>query len=248
MRQPNEVSRLRRQAPLGLTFLILVTLVTASVWADSDPVAETTTASEAVNEYPSVHFHYSFVPFDRACSKLSEDTIEEAWIAELEKRLPSFQAYWDREGPRLLAAALAEVGKPFRRREVSATLSLCKFPSMSHPLLVNMRRFMDSATDGEPRPMFLFGALVFHELLHTYVFDNLEASELIDKKYDAEPGSVKSHVHLMAIMKKTYLKLGLEEELARITEKDSKIGPIYARAWEIVSLEGHEALLSELRE
>lgn len=74
-----------------------------------------------------------------------------------------------------------------------------------------------------------------------------EESALL-KKYKAEPFSVKTHVHLMAVLKNAYLTLGYEDELQAIMALDGKIGPVYARSWEIVNeLEDYKAFVGELK-
>lgn len=245
------MTRSSRQSIRGPERLVLALALFAAV---APVLSETAPALDEIEPgdgggsgYPTVTFHYSFVPFDRSCTDLTGFEIEPAWIDELTERIDFFREYWGREGPRLLETLVADTGTPFRQREMIATLTLCNFRSMSHPLLLNMRRFLASATDGSPRSLSMFGALVFHELLHTYVVDNLENSPLIEK-YSEEEGSVRSHLHLLALLKKTYLKLGRTEELAEIVARDTKIGPVYARAWEIVNdVEGHEAFVNELR-
>ncbi len=237
-----------RHRVVGTLLALLVSTILAAPPAIAQTVADVPSPLDvAAPGYPKVELIYSFVPFDRGCSALAGVEIEQEWIDELEAKVGTFQQYWDREGPRLLATVVELTGTPFLRRDVTATMTLCKFRSMSLPLLLNMRRFLESTRDEEPEPMFLFGALVLHELLHTYVVDQIETSYLTDEKYADEPGSVRSHVHLMALMKATYLKLGREDELAEIIARDSQLGPIYARAWEIVNeIEGHEAFLDEI--
>jgi hypothetical protein len=97
--------------------------------------------------------------------------------------------------------------------------------------------------------MFLFSALVFHELLHTYIghYDRLE-SKLVEK-YAGEPLVVRTHLHLVALMRRVYLKLGRAGQLREIVARDSASEePAYRRAWQIVNdIEGHEAFVSELR-
>ena len=209
------------------------------------PTNQSPAASQGI---PKVDFRYSFVPFDRSCSELTETKIEQAWIEELESRMDEFRSTWDNGGPALLKAVIEEIGSPFVQSEMIATMTLSNFRSMSLPLILNVRRHLSSFTDGNPRPMPMFVGLVFHELLHTYVVDHLDKSKLWEK-YKDEPGSVLSHLHLNALMKMAYLKLGREEELASIVAKDTSIGPIYKRAWEIVNdLEGHEAFVAELKQ
>jgi hypothetical protein len=68
--------------------------------------------------------------------------------------------------------------------------------------------------------------------------------------YKSEEPIVKNHLHLMAVMKMVYLKLGREAQLQQIIETDSKIdNPGYQRAWQIVNeIEGHHAFVQELRQ
>lgn len=207
-----------------------------------------TDRASAQTGYPEVSFDYGYVPFDRACSDLTNFEIDKAWIEELESRKHEFEAAWKATGPKLLETVIAETGKPFRQHDVMATMSLCKFPSMSHPLLLNMRRFLDSASEGEPREKHMFVALVFHELLHKYVTEHRGETAML-RKYKNEPFSVKSHIHLMALMKMAYLNLGLEKELEDIVERDRKLArPVYLRSWEIVNeIEGFQVFVDEMK-
>ena len=64
-----------------------------------------------------------------------------------------------------------------------------------------------------------------------------------------EPILVQTHLHLMAVMKQVYLKLGRSEQLKEIIARDSAApNPAYRRAWQIVNdIEGHQAFVAELR-
>jgi hypothetical protein len=97
--------------------------------------------------------------------------------------------------------------------------------------------------------MFLFSGLVFHELLHTYIgrYNGLESK--LAEKYASEPLVVLTHLHLLALMKQVYLKLGRADQLREIVARDSASeDTAYRRAWQIVNdIEGHEAFVSELK-
>ena len=56
-------------------------------------------------------------------------------------------------------------------------------------------------------------------------------------------------MHLFAVMKHVYLRLGREQQLTEIAAFESfNNDPSYARAWGIVNkLEGHEPYIKELR-
>lgn len=200
--------------------------------------------------YPIISFEYSFVPFDRACSEHNGFKIEQEWIDEMYQSINHFDSIWQEQGTPLLEMTVKDIGKPFLQKDMLVVLSLCNYPSMSHPLMVNMRKYMSSATNGNPRPKHLFKGLVFHELLHTYVYDILKECETTPllKKYEDEAGSVLSHIHLMAVMKHVYIKSGLLKELEDIMNKDRAIGSVYKRAWEIVNdLENYQDFIEELK-
>jgi hypothetical protein len=132
-----------------------------------------------------------------------------------------------------------------------ATLTLCPIASMSRPLLINVRLFLDGPTQQQPRPLFPLSAVVFHELLHTYILGALPSgTSALLEKYKSEEPLVKNHLHLLAVMKLVYLKLDRAEHLQQIMEKDRALGnPGYGRAWQIVNdLEGHDAFVHELRQ
>jgi hypothetical protein len=199
--------------------------------------------------FPQVELVYADLTFDRICQRWLDAEIDRSWMDEIRAKAQSFQEYWDEEAPLLLGTTVREVGAPFRNREATAVLTLCPIPSMSVPLLLNVRRFLDGPTQGNPQPMFLFSGLVFHELLHPYIgrYDRLE-SRLVEK-YSGEPLFVLTHLHLTALMKQVYLKLGRADQLREIVARDSASeDTAYRRAWQIVNdIEGHEAFVSELK-
>jgi hypothetical protein len=208
------------------------------------------TATSAFGEqYPHVQLVFGYVPFDQSCERWRNTKIEPQWYEELQTKIEAFQDYWDHEAPLLLATTIAAINKPFRYKEMLATLTLCPIQSMSRPLLINIRPFLDGPTQQKPRPMFLFSALVFHELLHTYIIGaRSQGTSALLERYKGEDPIVKNHLHLMAVMKMVYLTLGREEQLKQIIETESAIdNPAYRRAWQIVNeIEGHHAFVQEL--
>jgi len=200
----------------------------------------------ALAEGPKIKYLYSGV-FDAWCSASNGTVVPDEKRQQLLGKVDNIQAEWDKLGPELLATTEKLIGKPFRRREVTATLFLCrKTPSMSVPLLVNGNWFVD----GENQlPDDMATHIVFHELLHIYIVDNIEGDTPLRKKYEAEGEHflVLNHLHLMAVQKLVYLELGLEEELARVIASDSKLPKgAYKRAWGIVNDVGHEEFVAEL--
>jgi hypothetical protein len=202
-------------------------------------------------QYPRVPLVFGYLPFDQSCEQWRNTKIERQWYEELKTKIKAFQDYWDQEAPLLLATAISTINKPFPYQEILATLTLCPIRSMSRPLLINVRPFLDGPTQQRPRPMFLFSALLFHELLHTYVIGALpQGQSLLLERYKGEEPVVKNHLHLMAVMKMVYLQLDREGQLQQIIEKDREIdNPAYERAWQIVNdIEGYQAFVQELRQ
>ena len=205
--------------------------------------------SSNAQEYPEVTFHYTYIPFDRWCSKSIDIEIKDIWIRELYSKMDMFKKTWDDDGTRLLKVTVEEVGKPFEKEELQATMTLCRSRSMSHPLLIGMQKYLNSATDNNSIGEERFVATVFHEVLHIYVFDILKEKEEVPllEKYKQESSSVRNHLHLMALIKNAYLKLGWEKELESIIESDMQAGGAYRRSWEILNNEeSYKAFIKEL--
>ena len=214
----------------------------------------TTTPVGARPPFPEVTFRYSAL-FDGRCADISGKPSDQDAVAELQRRLPELEQAWRKDGPSLLAAVPPVTGIRFRFRETRAALILCEeFPSGSLPLMINVRPYLTSTAGREVAPMIDFTNSVFHELLHRYVTDCIEAlpgqTTPLLEKYGAESQRVRNHLHLYAIEELVYRKLGREKDL-RLSfdvEQRSKSGPVFARAREIVAAEGAEAFVRELQQ
>ena len=193
---------------------------------------------------PDLYFSYSWLYDSVVCEQTPPKT---EWVAELKVKLPHLDDVWTKRGPELFQVLLDQTGVGFSRKEMDATLSLCPGKaSYSSPLVLNVTRFLDSYMS--PRSSFNddeFADLVFHELTHTWVVENLKASELRFKYKDEAP-VVKNHLHLMAIQNFVYNKLGRPDLVEMLNKQYKRIGGGYARSWEIVQLEGFEAFIKEL--
>jgi hypothetical protein len=200
-------------------------------------------AQAAEPSLPQLFFTSGDLYDNVACEKTPVDP---KWKDELDEKGESFEKMWNEKGPVLFKVIFDHTGLGFSRKELTATLSVCPGkPSFSSPLVFNVTPFLDSFMS--PRPTWgenEFVDLVFHELLHSWVVDNLHGSQL-RMKYKNELPVVKNHLHLMALQKYVYLKLGKPELVAMIDSHYNAIGGAYARAWEIVNTEGYEAFLSE---
>lgn len=198
-------------------------------------------------EYPKLFFSYAGV-FDRQCASLTKFNIKEEWQNEAIERNLEFQKAWDEQSAILFGTLFNEVGKGFSKKELSVATSVCNFKSTSNPLLITVKRWLKSVTEPhQPEPMYGFVDFVFHEFLHNYVLENLKKPSPLLQKYRNEDQSVRAHIHLMALQKHVYTKLGRTETLKWVESFYLKVGGAYSRSWEIVGLEGTESFLSEMR-
>ena len=71
----------------------------------------------------------------------------------------------------------------------------------------------------------------------------------VQKKYLSEAAVTRNHLHVMALERVTFAKIGLASEL-QFMDRDYRINssPEYKRAWEIVvDIEGERAFLKEFQ-
>jgi hypothetical protein len=153
----------------------------------------------------------------------------------------------------VLFKALADryPNRPFERRELTATFSVCpRLIPVGEPLILNVVHFVDSyVTDegGPRRPREAFTWMVFHELMHTWLKRYLKSSPLLAGEYRSEPEVVKDHLHLMSLEIDLFEAAGLRDHRKWIDEfYPTAGGGPYHRAWGIVRKAGHKKFLREL--
>ncbi len=196
-------------------------------------------------------FSYSWLYDGQLCPATESNprAIDPKWVLEIEERAENFSKIWLEKSPILFKTLFDRTGLGFSRKEMTATFSVCpKKMSYSDPLVLNMTRFLDSYPT-HPNPDKTeegFVDLVFHELLHTWVDENLKNSILL-KKYKDENASVRNHLHLMAIQQFVYLKLGRPDMVSKVEKNYKIIGGTYARSWEIVQIEGYLTFMNEFQ-
>lgn len=214
-------------------------------WAEVSLLARVSMA--AALAVPSVTLQYA-EPFDRVCANRTDYEIKAAWRSELAGSLPRWRKLWETEGRPLLVAAARITGRPFPDRESTVSLSLCTFPSMSAPLLVNARHALHAFTEKPVSDAVLMGTVV-HEILHGYLDGFVAADSPVLSKYASEPAGVRGHLHLFALLKASYLKHGWRTKLDEVVAKDQSLpNGDYRRAWAIINgADGHGRFLDELR-
>jgi hypothetical protein len=191
------------------------------------------------------------------CKALGLKTGDPTMVAELRERLPAWRAAWDKDGPRLLAELRRTVGKPFEFRESIATLQTCEgLHSTSYPLILDARKSLSGGQFGGRVDLFVND--LFHELTHRYIRDILgddgdglpfrETPMML--KYRGESPMVRTHLHLYALHKVIYRRLGLVDTWnAEVANKRSRPTEVaaYIRALEIVDAEGPDVFIAELK-
>ncbi len=189
---------------------------------------------------------------DAACAADGHYMIQKQWEDEVTRDLPRVHELWDALGPKLLTATEKITGKQFSRRDVEIRLTLCNLPSESShgDIKVNMRFALHTFTK-DPVSLRYKVSLFYHELLHEFVDKNLPAHSELLRQHASEPERVRDHLHLLALEKAVYLRLGLKEELAEIIRVDGELpNGFYKRAWEIVNTgeTTHLKYVDELKE
>lgn len=200
-----------------------------------------------ISQSPKVVIFYASM-FDTVCTSKTAYKIESSWVKDLKNNLPSWRDTWDKEGALLLNTTVKLVGRTFEQKDFQISLSLCSFPSMSAPLIVNARYALGNFTP-HPIPKSVFISTIYHELLHNYIDSFLPKNTPLLIKYKNESQGVLSHLHLLALEKDAYLQLGWDATLKQVIEKDESLpNKDYKRAWEIINKkENSESFIRELR-
>lgn len=184
---------------------------------------------------PVVAIEYS-QPLDSFCSFIKGPKIEDEWKNELLDSLESYRRIWSSVGTELLSVSEDITGNRFSKSKITAYLTLCAVPSQSIiGISVNMRYALSSFTD-EPVALKYKVAVLYHEVLHEFVDDHLPKDSVLLSTHSKESSRVLNHLHLLALLKSAYIRLGLESELEEVISIDSKLpGGFYKKAWQIIN-------------
>lgn len=183
---------------------------------------------------PYVHIKYNKT-LDAACAFFKGYEIEDSWKLELTARIEEFRSTWEMLGPKLLQETELLSGYKFDS-PISAYLSLCSVPSQSLVgISVNMRYSLASFTNN-PVSFDYKAAVLYHEILHQLIAELVPSNSQLLALHRNEHDRVLNHLHLLALEKAVYLKLGLKRELSEVINIDGKLtGGFYKRAWEIIN-------------
>ena len=225
--------------------LIFITLV--AVMCSCIATAHTKETVSSNNRLPVESIFYSAM-FDTVCATKTNFKINPNWVNELKQRLPTWKTLWNKEGTLLLKTTTQLISRPFAQQNFQVAVSLCSFPSMSAPLIVNARYTLKSFTDHTISDD-VFISNIYHEILHNYLDYFLPRNTPLLEKYKNESKGVLNHLHLLALEKAVYLQLGWESKLNDIIEKDGILpNKDYKRAWEILNKnDNYKNFITELK-
>lgn len=166
---------------------------------------------------------------------------------------PKFEQLWNERGSQLLKPIVKRFNRGFKRNELSVYLVAHKRAvSMSHPLMVNIRRNVPTDYSHEILVPGSFINPLFHEMMHRYVVDHADVNSPpspLFAKYQDETDSAKFHIHIMALLTFGFKESGREADLQKMIEVEKTIpDPGYARAREIERTEGTEVVLDDLEQ
>lgn len=218
-------------------------------------LAAASPAAAADPELPDVVLAHQGL-IERYCSAVSPTKADAVVVREVGRRLSEFSAAWRKGGPALMQATVAVTGRPYAFKDALATLHACPdMDSMSAPLLIDAGRYVRQAEPEAPlapRQLGHFTYTLWHELEHRHVGDILRAmpgrtTPLLDKYASEQPVTL-NHLHLFAIEQLVLRSLGREEDFHRRGGEYGSRGNIaYASAYRIVTEEGAEAFVDELK-
>lgn len=171
--------------------------------------------------------------------------------SELDKQLPALKVVWEKDAPLLFKQLFSVFNCGIKAKERTAIFYLTSAWSYGSDrfLVLGLRWTLD------PQPWVFkvnreegFTVTIFHELLRIWVDENISQESPLLKKYSTEGSEVRNHIHLMALQKMVYQKLGREDILDMLDEQYRKhCLASYCRAWEIVNdIEGCEAVLQDI--
>ncbi len=191
----------------------------------------------------NIIFEYSPI-FDQHISELMGTKLDEAAVSWVEGFLPEFSQRWNDAGTTLLDTACSVSGFKFKHSEMKCIVTVSDFVSMSHPFIVNVKKYR-----GVSNRDFLL-EVVFHEALHILLTDNWKVwpTNLL-KEHAGGDRDVEAHLHLMSVELATHMRLGNVDRLVEIDHWYEKIGGGYSAAWNIVrGEEKFKDFLGELKD
>lgn len=215
-------------------------------------------ASSTYMSPPKLHFIYDWrgksidvIGYYLLASKFGFQKVTTQDIKNLKKKILIVKAAWQEEAPILFGEVFSYFNRGFltQSKIVSLFFGATAGYAGNDTLLLGLSFLWDNETwhNSISREEY-FRWLLFHELLHTWLDDNLgsDRTELL-KKHTNETAEVREHIHLMAIQKMVYLKLNRLDLLEFCDQCYRRNPDGYRRSWEIINdIEGHERVIKDL--
>lgn len=99
-------------------------------------------------------------------AELSGKQIDIEMATLMDDFVPKLSQLWQERGQPLIELEVSISGLSFKQEEGKCILTLSEFVSMSHPLIVNVKKYLDGFNAE------LLVELIFHEVLHILLTDN----------------------------------------------------------------------------
>lgn len=205
--------------------------------------------NKAVDTFMSVPGYESSIPYN------AEDFIDD-WrklvisgedLKKITLNLPVLIESWNEQAPILFGEIFNRFHCGFKYEKQTAILSFaCNGGYGANDCLwLGLRYLIDDTVVSKYDNGCI---LIFHELLHIWVDDNIANTSKLLIKYQDEEQDTREHIHLMALQKMTYINLNMRDELDAIDKGyRHDAPPAYRRAWEIVNdIEGPELVLQDI--
>ena len=203
--------------------------------------------------YPKLTFKYDWRSYliDAVGRLYFKTTVNAGYRNQLTKQLPLFTKVWQQNAPLLFNEIFSVFKRGFKQNKRTAIVYLSHNASYGSKrfLVLGLRYYLDSESwNLAATRQDVFVDLVFHELLHVWVDENIGDKSQLLAKYRNEHQDVREHLHLMALQKMVYLKINRPDMLAMIDHSYRTLAsPEYRRAWEILNdIEGYEIVINDI--
>lgn len=217
------------------------------------------TTTEAHIVYPEIAFIYDWrghIIDSIGClffkKTLGFNKIDAAQKEQFKENIfPSLLSSWNQQAPMLFGAVFSCFNCGFKQKNRTSIITLgnsWSYGSKSF-LILGLFYYLDSVPwKSSITKEDAFAMLVFHELLHIWVDDNVGNKSALLTKYGNEHLHVREHIHLMAIQKMVYHKLNRPDMIQELDESYRKFSMAeYRRAWEIVNdIEGYKTVIQDI--
>lgn len=191
----------------------------------------------------NIHFEYGFI-FDQEISNITGLPQDPQLVSQMELWTPLVNERWKNEGQPLLKKACEISGLQFKQSEAKCILTLSDFVSMSHPFIVNVKKYVANNN------LDFLTEVIFHEALHILLTDNCKVwPTQLTHQFSEQNPTVAAHLHLMALERMTHLAFKHHKRIDQIAGWYNTIGDGYDLAWQsIANDETCQALINEFRD